>query len=182
MIERSTDADHQGKNMSSRAASATALATSLCAFVLLFFHGNARATERAEFDRSSCSVESGTPAAAKNDTDPYAREVTRKGNRVVVSRKLAEAARQNERIVLSRVAVKTRLDANGQLRSYELVQIDKGSVVDKMGLKPGDQITSVNSIPVRDLEQKRQILEKSDRFEVTIRRKGGLTKLNVRIE
>jgi C-terminal processing protease CtpA/Prc len=118
----------------------------------------------------------------KSEADPYAREVTRKGNRIVVSRKLADEARQNERIVLSRVAVKTRLDDKGELRSYELVQIDKGSAVDKMGLKPGDQITRVNSIPVRDLEQKRSVLEKTDQFEVTIFRKAKFTKLYVRIE
>jgi type II secretory pathway component PulC len=136
-----------------------------------------------QFSRSSCAYEApAKPAtAAKTLADPYAREVTRIGSRVVVSRGLADATKQNNRIILSKVAVKSRLDREGKLRAYELVQVDKGSVVQKMGFLPGDQLVSVNGIPVRDLDEKGEDLKTADRFEVSVLRKGKIRKVMVEI-
>lgn len=172
------------------ASAAVSLACALCMLVLVLpamaaGTGNAspESTQKVELGRSSCAVETGAEAApaARSGIDPYAREVTRKGNSVFVSKKLAEATRKDEKIVLSKVAVRTRVDAEGDLRAYELVQIDRGSVVEKMGLKPGDQVVKVNGIPVRDLEEKRRSLEGLSRFDVTVLRKGKPVKLRVEV-
>lgn len=152
--------------------------------VALFLPFNAHAAEQVQFSRGSCGFESQVqPASAASAApDQWVRDVKRSGNRVVVTKKLADAAKKDDKIVLSKVAVRSRLDAEGELRSYELVQVDKGSVVEKMGLRPGDQLVAVNGIPVRNLEEKRKGLEGSNRFSITIMRKGKPVKLNVEIK
>jgi len=89
--------------------------------------------------------------------------------------------RKKNSIVLSKVAIKGRLDKDGRLWGYEAVQIDRGSVVEQMGFKPHDLLTSINAIPVRDLEANRGSLESTDRFDLTIIRKGKTRKLRFEI-
>jgi type II secretory pathway component PulC len=166
-----------------RAASITTPLTFVLCIFALILPSRGVAADSVEFGRSSCAVETKAQdaPAVKTGADPYAQEVTRKGNRVTISRKLVDATKQDNKIVLSKVAVKSRVDEKGDLRAYELVQIDRGSVVEKVGLKPGDQIVKVNGIPARNLEESRQSLEGSNRFDVTVLRKGKIVKLNVQV-
>jgi predicted metalloprotease with PDZ domain len=89
--------------------------------------------------------------------------------------------KRDNRIVLSKVAVKGRLNREGELQAWELVQVDRGSVVEKMGFRPADLVTTVNGIRARDFNDERQSLESSDRFKVTIVRKGKARNLIVEI-
>jgi len=111
----------------------------------------------------------------------HAAGVVRKGNLVVISKEFANEVRENNTILLSKVAIKARLNKNGGLRGYEAVQIDKESVVEGMGFKPHDLVISVNAIPARDIEASRESLESADRFEVTLLRKGKTIRLRFEI-
>ncbi len=155
----------------------------LCALAFVFPQRGA-ADDGIQFSRSSCASEAqAQPAPSeKKGADAYARDVTKHGKQVIIAKELGDAVRQDNRIVLSNVAVKSRLDKEGELRAYELVQVDKGSIVAKMGFKPGDLLTGINGIRAHDLYDRRQSLEKSNRFTVTIIRKGKPEKVIVEIK
>ena len=127
-------------------------------------------------------AQAGAASTVPAGVDPYAREVTRRGNFILVSKKLADAAKRDNLIVLSKVAIKGRLDRRGEIQAYELVQIDKGSVVEKMGFRPGDLLTSVNAIPARRFYAERQSLEGANSLQVIIKRKGKTMKMTVEIK
>lgn len=116
------------------------------------------------------------PAVAKETAklvaDPYAKEITRQKNKIIVSRAFVNAVKKNNAIVLSKVAVRQRTDKVGRAAAWELVQVDKGSSVARMGFTPGDRLTSVNGIPVGEFESKRAELEASTRWELVVYRQG----------
>jgi predicted metalloprotease with PDZ domain len=116
-------------------------------------------------------------AKTQKTTDPYAKEITKKGKVVLVSKKFVDMTKEDHAIVLSKVAVKQRLDENGKVSAYQLVQVDRGSSVEKMGFKAGDQLISVNGIPAKDLKDNQKNLEQENKFEVTVVRKGKKVKL-----
>lgn len=120
-------------------------------------------------------------AAPSTQNDSRERAVTRHGKLVILSRRFADEVKENNTIVLSKVAIKARLDRNGDLRGYEAVQIDKGSVVELMGFRAHDILTAINAIPARDLDANREALESADRFDVTIMRKGKTMSLRMEI-
>jgi S1-C subfamily serine protease len=119
--------------------------------------------------------------AGAAEADPCAEGVSRQGSLAVVTRQCADEARRDNTIVLSKVAIKARLDKKGRLRGYEAVEIDKGSAVERMGFMPHDLLTSVNGIPARDLNTRRRSLESADRFDITILRKGRAQKIRLEI-
>jgi hypothetical protein len=116
-------------------------------------------------------------ARGRTIVDPYTKEVTRRGNTIIVSKSFAEAVKKDNAVVLSKVAIKQRVDEKGKVIAYELVQIDRGSVVEKMGLKTGDRLTAVNGIPAKDLLEHRKPLEQGTRFLIDVMRKGKPVKL-----
>lgn len=89
--------------------------------------------------------------------------------------------RKDNEIVLSSVAIKTRVDKNGNLAGYELFEIDKGSIPEKVGFRSGDRVIAVNGIPARNLEKSQAALQAAGRFEITIIRKGKTRKIFVEI-
>lgn len=123
-----------------------------------------------------CFCANATGSTVAKDTakgvDPYAREVVRGKNRITVSKAFVDAVKKNHAVVLSRAAVRQRPDENGRVEAIELVQIDRGSSVAKMGFRPGDRIKSVNGMPVGELEAKRLEIEMANRWELTILRQG----------
>jgi membrane-associated protease RseP (regulator of RpoE activity) len=126
----------------------------------------------------------GLPAAAgaqKPDPSYYTRQIARRGKTVIVAPGLADEVKKDNQIVLSSVAVKTRVDKNGNLAGYELFEIDKGSIPEKIGFRSGDRIIAVNGIPARNLEKNQAALQSAGRFEVTILRKGKARKIFVEI-
>lgn len=134
----------------------------------------------------SMAVSSGTASKEQSPSGRTVPEghvggVVRKGNLVVISKEFANEVRENNAILLSKVAIKARLDKSGSLRGYEAVQIDKGSVVERMGFRPHDLVISVNAIPASDLEASRESLESQNRFDVTIVRKGKTMRLRFEI-
>jgi type II secretory pathway component PulC len=121
-------------------------------------------------------------SAAQKSVDPYAKEVTKKGKSVVVTKDFADLVRKNNAVVLSKVAVKQKVDESGKVTAYQLVQIDRGSSVDRMGFKAGDLVTAVNGVPARDLVGNQKTLEQEKRFDVELIRKGKPMKITVEIE
>jgi predicted metalloprotease with PDZ domain len=124
------------------------------------------------------------PVVAKESSkqaDPYVKEIIRQKNGVTVAGAFVDAVKKNNAIVLSRVALRQRLDKDGRLEGCELVQVDKGSSVAKMGFRSGDRLTSVNGIPVRELETKRAELEASSRWELVVLRQGKLRKIVIQV-
>jgi len=108
-------------------------------------------------------------------------DITRKGSLVFVSRAFADAVKKDNTIVLSTVAVKSQVDQKGQLRGFQLFQIDRGSPVTRMGFKAKDVVVGVNGIPARALEANRQSLEKEHDFGVAILRDGKEKKIRILI-
>jgi predicted metalloprotease with PDZ domain len=124
------------------------------------------------------------PAAApsgRTAPEQWVTGVERKGGLVIISKEFARRVREKNTILLSKVAIKARLDENGSLRGYEAVQIDKGSVVERMGFRPHDLVIGVNAIPARDLEASQESLESADRFDVAVKRKGKTIHLRFEI-
>lgn len=108
-------------------------------------------------------------------------DITRKGSLVLVSRAFADAVKKDNTAVLSTIAVKSQVDQKGQLRGFQLFQIDRGSPVTRMGFKAKDVVVGVNGIPVRELEANRQSLEKEHDFNVAILRNGKEKKIRILI-
>ena len=111
----------------------------------------------------------------------WSRDIIRRGNLIIISKQLADQVRKNNDIILSTVAIKTRLDKDGRLDGFQLFQVDSGSIVEKMGFMPKDVLTGVNGIPARDLQANRQSLDSADRFDITIMRNGKEKRLGVEI-
>jgi membrane-associated protease RseP (regulator of RpoE activity) len=124
----------------------------------------------------------GLPAAGdRGKADRYAREITRRSGVAVVSKALVEDIKKDVSIVLSTVAIRAHAGKDGRIAAYELVQIDRGSIPEKLGFRPGDVISEVNGVPARDFISSRQSLESARQFRVTILRKGKPTTLVVEI-
>ncbi len=121
------------------------------------------------------------PARETGKQGPSAKEITRHGSVVIISRTLASDIRSDSGILLSKVAVKTRVGKDGRIEGYELVEVDRGSIPDKLGFKPKDFISEANGIPARDFIENRAVLESARRFQVIILRKGRSRKLVVEI-
>lgn len=111
------------------------------------------------------------------ETDLYAKEVVRHKSRVTVSKAFVNAVRKNNAIVLSKAAVRQRVGKGGGLEAWELVEIDKGSSIEKMGFKSGDRIKSVNGIPVGELADRRSEIETSSSWELLVYRHGKPRKM-----
>jgi hypothetical protein len=109
---------------------------------------------------------------ARQSADLFNREIIPRKNRVLVSRTFVEAVIDNKAILLSTVALRQHTGRNGRVDSLELVQVDKGSPVAKMGFKSGDHLCKVNGIAVGDLDDKRAELEASNRWELMVLRQG----------
>lgn len=122
-----------------------------------------------------------TSKQTAKQADPYLKEIARSKNKVTISREFVDAVRKNDAVVLSRAAVRQRLDKNGRVEAVELVQIDKGSSVAKMGFEPGDRIKSVNGIPLRELEARRSEIDTANRWELTIVRQGKLRRIVIEV-
>lgn len=104
-------------------------------------------------------------------TDPYSNEVTMNKDKVTISKGFLRAIKKDNAIILSKVAVRQRRGRDGRLDAWELVEIEKGSVVAKMGFRSGDRLKSINGIPVSEFEAKRTYLEASRRWEFSIYRR-----------
>lgn len=131
-----------------------------------------------------CSLTARPAAGNENvkQADPYAGEVVRLKNRVALSKGFVDAVRKNNAVVLSRIAVRQRLDRNGRVEAIELVQVDKDSAVAKMGFRPGDRIKGVNGIPVRELEAKQAEIESAKRWELAIIRQGKPRRIAIEVK
>ncbi len=117
-----------------------------------------------------------SPASGQK-TYSYARQITRRGKVVVISRGLADEVRKDNVLLLSAVAIKARVDKGGSLSGYELVEIDRGSIAEKIGFKAKDRIIAVNGVPAGKFEENWVSLQSADRFDVTIVRKGKRQKI-----
>ena len=111
----------------------------------------------------------------------YLKEIKKEKGQIIISRTLANLVKDNNKIVLSEAAVKQKLDEKGHIAGYELVQIDRPGILNKMGFKAGDVVTSINDIPVAQLEEKSRTLESSDTFQIALMRKNRSKKINVGI-
>lgn len=131
--------------------------------------------------QSRAGKQTGKPATATAQ-DPSAKEVTKRGNTVLVSREFANAVKKDNGVLLSKAAVRARADKAGQLTGYQLVTIDRGSAISRMGFKPGDVITAINGIPARELEANRSCLQSATKYDVDFVRKDSQRKLNVEIK
>jgi len=113
--------------------------------------------------------------------DPCTGGILTRGGLIVVSKECADEVRKDNSVILFNVAIKARLDKKGELRGYEAVEIDKGSAVERMGFRPHDLLVSVNGIPARDLNARREVLESTDRFDLTALRRGRTVRLRIEV-
>jgi hypothetical protein len=61
------------------------------------------------------------------------KDIVKKGNVIIISKQFAEAVEKNSDLVLFHITVKSRFDKEGHLDGIQLVQIDRGSAVEKVG-------------------------------------------------
>jgi S1-C subfamily serine protease len=143
------------------------LLTALCLPAFPAFASKAKAT--------------GHPPEDQKASQGPRKEITREGNLVIVTKSFAEEVKKDNTIVLSTVAIKSRLNQDGQLQGFQLFQVDQGSAVERMGFKAKDVLTSVNGIPARELEANRHTLENAQGFDVRILRNGKERKIRITI-
>ncbi len=136
----------------------------------------AQGTDTGKDPAKAAAKTTGATGKTQKVADPYAKEITKQGKIIVVSKKFVDLAKEDHAIVLSKVAVKQRVDENGKVSAYQLVQVDRGSSVEKMGFKAGDLLVSVNGIPARELTASQKKLEQETQFEAIVLRKGKKVK------
>lgn len=71
---------------------------------------------------------------------------------------------------------------NGQIRGFRLFQFEPGSIFEKLGMKDGDVVESINGVPLNDVARTVQFLnglKGESKVEVSISRNGAPVTLSV---
>lgn len=123
-----------------------------------------------------------SPAPKKEKTEPpkpdLTKEIKTDGNKVIISKALADQIRADNSVIMSQVAIKGSLDGKGKSNGFKIVSVDRGSVAEKIGIRTNDIVQEVNGFALRssdDLKKAQQTFKNSGKFEVKILR-GGQTK------
>jgi hypothetical protein len=109
------------------------------------------------------------------------RIIQKKGDVFLVSKKFADEVKQNNDIILTQMALKSRFDKEGRLSGIQLVQIDRGGAVEKAGFMTRDTIVAINGIVPHEWDSRRASFEQSTKFDVTILRQGKQKILKIEI-
>jgi type II secretory pathway component PulC len=111
----------------------------------------------------------------RNQKEVTPPDIKRVKGRTIVSRSLADRIREDNRVVLSTVAIQATKLKNED-PAFKVVQIDKGAIAERLGFKAGDIVWKVNGLDLKTAEGQFDRLEKLDEFEVLVLR-GGKKKL-----
>ncbi len=109
------------------------------------------------------------------------RDIKRAKGKTIISRALADRIKEDNSLVLSTAAIKAVTLKNND-SGFQVVQVDKGGLADKMGFKDGDVIWKVNGLDMKAAKDQSETLEKSDRFKVLLLRRGKQKTLHFQIE
>lgn len=124
------------------------------------------------------------PAAQKDDASTKklighkqggGQEIRREGKTLVIPKALAERIKNDNASIMSSIAVRVATDANGHAAGYQVVAVDKESIVGKMGLKPNDTLQAVNGHSLKsgdDLKRLYDDLKNATKFELKVMRQG----------
>jgi type II secretory pathway component PulC len=115
-------------------------------------------------------------------TERQSKDILRKGNAVIVSKQFAEEVKRNNDLILSHIVVKSRFDKDGHLEGIELVQIDRGSAIEKIGFMTRDIVVAINGVLPHGWDAQRTTIEQSDQLDVTILRQGKQKILRLEIK
>lgn len=123
------------------------------------------------------------PSPAQSSAE-LAKGIKKEGRNVVIPKKLAEKIKADNSIVLTTIAVKGNIDKDGKFNGYKIVSVDKGSIIDKIGIQPNDIIQEVNGYKLTSQEEAQRAyneLKNSTSFEVKVIRKNRPTTLYYQI-
>jgi general secretion pathway protein C len=117
------------------------------------------------------------PAAEPEPSGEADGGITKEGdNKFIVERKLLEDAMANIDSLASKVRVVPHRGADGEVDGYRLSAIRRGSIFDKLGIKNGDIVHTVNGEKVTNVPQAFAAymkVRKADTIKVELTRKDG---------
>ncbi len=108
------------------------------------------------------------------------KEVRREGNKVIVSKSLADKIRADNNLILSSIAVKGSVDSQGNPNGFQVVQVDKGSLAEKIGVRSKDILKEVNGVRILtadDVNRAYEQFKNDTKFKVKVMRRGVLKTL-----
>ncbi len=103
-------------------------------------------------------------------------EIKKEGNKVILSKSLAERIRANNSLVMAAVAVKASKDGQGKPNGYQVVSVDRGSLAEKIGIQADDIVQEINGVRIAnpdDLNKMANRWKNESKFEVKVLRKGS---------
>lgn len=137
-------------------------------------------------NQPSGKAPSSAPSQASPAQSPteLAKGIKKEGRNVVIPKELAERIKADNTIVSTSIAVKGNIDKDGKFNGYKIVSVDKGSIMDKIGIQPNDIIQEVNGYRLTSQEEAQRAyneLKNSTSFEVKVMRKNRPTTLYYQI-
>ncbi|MFT5582671.1 MAG: general secretion pathway protein C [Cognaticolwellia sp.] len=128
------------------------------------------------------TLSGGTTAGVKEDPEAG---ITTEGGKIIVERRVVDEALANVETLATKMRVVPHKGADGAVDGYRLSAIRRGSLFDKLGIKNGDVVHGVNSMPLTDTDgafQAFQTLqtESAFTFEVTRRNQRQTFEYEVR--
>lgn len=113
----------------------------------VFIRRNEGNIEYISMDDVSSRGEDREPTGDSGDSE--ANGVTKDGdNKFVVERSVVDQALQNPEALAKQVRVSPHKDANGEVDGYRLSGVRRNSLMDKLGIKNGDIVHTVNGKPL----------------------------------
>jgi type II secretion system protein C len=112
------------------------------------------------------------------------KDVRREGNTVLIPKSLADRIKTDNSIVMSAVAVKASIDGQGKSNGYQVVSVDRGSLAEKIGIKPNDVVQEVNGLKLgssADMTNAYSKFKNDSKFEVRVLRNGQTETLRYEI-
>ncbi len=153
----------------------------------------ARSFERIPSTRASAvpvqSQKKDEPTLAKKEqaaskSADYSKEITKEGKTTIVSQSLADQLKNDNRTLMSSLAIKISTDEAGKPNGYKVVSVDKGSLASKLGIMPDDVLQEVNGLQLMsadDAKKAYESLRNASKLQVKVIRRGKVETLSYEI-
>ncbi|MCX8021927.1 MAG: hypothetical protein N2745_04055 [Syntrophorhabdaceae bacterium] len=105
----------------------------------------------------------------------YAKEIKKRGNVTIVSKTLAEQVKADNTLITAYMAVKASRDTKGRQNGFRIVEVDKGSLPERLGVKVNDIFQEVNGYKLyseEDVKRAEAALRDETNFRLKILRGG----------
>ncbi len=134
----------------------------------------ARQADAAEAKKAAVS-----PSAAE-----VHKEVTKKGATTIISKSVADKLRKESTAILSSLTISPSANSAGKPNGYRIVDMENGSIAQKLGLSADDVLQEINGHPLRTSEDAKRVneaLKHASTVELKVLRRGKVETLRYEI-